>query len=244
MTCLPFWPGIDALPLQYFEKMITAAACQHTTLCMLYCFPVVICQSTPCQDKGLPPDWDLPTNVNRVPQDHAGKRVDATKRWWTCSGCNNRFTTVGVKYPKKRCPNPRCCTDLPGAATVWIAECHVEDIFGNWLKCQKFAGVPHRTVSSRSPAWGARQRPWLAQRRPLQRVSTSCQEARSMALRSTARKMPSTLALLLQILGLLHECLRHMLEGAKPYVQFFCNICMHHIQERSCNPVDKEMSRL
>ncbi|EIE24646.1 hypothetical protein COCSUDRAFT_46891 [Coccomyxa subellipsoidea C-169] len=41
-------------------------------------------------------------------QDHAGKRVDATKRWWTCSGCNNRFTTVGVKYPKKRCPNPRC----------------------------------------------------------------------------------------------------------------------------------------
>ncbi|CAL8467671.1 g7209 [Coccomyxa elongata] len=41
-------------------------------------------------------------------QDHAGKRVNATKRWWTCTGCNNRFTTVGVKYPTKRCPNPRC----------------------------------------------------------------------------------------------------------------------------------------
>ncbi|BDA42677.1 probable protein MCM10 homolog at N-terminal half [Coccomyxa sp. Obi] len=41
-------------------------------------------------------------------QDHAGKRVNTTKRWWTCTGCNNRFTTVGVKYPTKRCPNPRC----------------------------------------------------------------------------------------------------------------------------------------
>ena len=30
-----------------------------------------------------------------------------TKRWWTCAGCNHRFSTLGVKYPTKRCPNAR-----------------------------------------------------------------------------------------------------------------------------------------
>lgn len=31
-------------------------------------------------------------------------RVQGVKRWWQCSGCSKRFATVGVKYPKGRCP--------------------------------------------------------------------------------------------------------------------------------------------
>ncbi|CAK0761581.1 hypothetical protein CVIRNUC_002874 [Coccomyxa viridis] len=41
-------------------------------------------------------------------QGHEGKSVTVTKRWWTCTGCNHRFSTLSVKYPKTRCPNPRC----------------------------------------------------------------------------------------------------------------------------------------
>ena len=40
-------------------------------------------------------------------QGHEGKSVTVTKRWWTCAGCSHRFSTLGVKYPKTRCPNPR-----------------------------------------------------------------------------------------------------------------------------------------
>lgn len=40
-------------------------------------------------------------------QGHEGKSVTVTKRWWTCTGCNHRFSTLSVKYPKTRCPNPR-----------------------------------------------------------------------------------------------------------------------------------------
>ena len=40
-------------------------------------------------------------------QGHEGKSVTVTKRWWTCTGCNHRFSTLGIKYPKTRCPNPR-----------------------------------------------------------------------------------------------------------------------------------------
>ncbi|KAK9830984.1 hypothetical protein WJX81_005397 [Elliptochloris bilobata] len=40
---------------------------------------------------------------------HAGSRVTASKRWWACTGCGHRFTTVGVVYPKLgRCPSQRC----------------------------------------------------------------------------------------------------------------------------------------
>ncbi|CAL5219574.1 g1434 [Coccomyxa viridis] len=41
-------------------------------------------------------------------QGHEGKSVIVTKRWWTCAGCSHRFSTLGVKYPTKRCPNARC----------------------------------------------------------------------------------------------------------------------------------------
>lgn len=48
-------------------------------------------------------------------QAHAGSRVTATKRWWACTGCGHRFTTVGVVYPTHgRCPNQRCA-----AAFAW-----------------------------------------------------------------------------------------------------------------------------
>ncbi len=40
-------------------------------------------------------------------QGHEGKAVTVIKRWWTCAGCNHLFSTLGVKYPTKRCPNPR-----------------------------------------------------------------------------------------------------------------------------------------
>lgn len=29
--------------------------------------------------------------------------MTATKRWWQCEHCRYRFTTVGVKYPTRRC---------------------------------------------------------------------------------------------------------------------------------------------
>ncbi|KAL0042006.1 hypothetical protein WJX77_000505 [Trebouxia sp. C0004] len=40
---------------------------------------------------------------------HEVQRVTATKRWWQCCHCNNRFTTVAVRLPKTRCPK---CNDV------------------------------------------------------------------------------------------------------------------------------------
>lgn len=46
------------------------------------------------------------TSERRRPdcRQHDVQRVTATKRWWHCCHCNNRFSTVAVRLPKERCP--------------------------------------------------------------------------------------------------------------------------------------------
>lgn len=46
------------------------------------------------------------TSERRKPEcrQHDVQRVTATKRWWQCCHCNNRFSTVAVRLPKTRCP--------------------------------------------------------------------------------------------------------------------------------------------
>ena len=46
------------------------------------------------------------TTERRNPEcrQHEVQKVTATKRWWQCCHCNNRFTTLAVRLPKTRCP--------------------------------------------------------------------------------------------------------------------------------------------
>ncbi len=46
------------------------------------------------------------TTERRNPEcrQHEVQKVTATKRWWQCCHCSNRFTTVAVRLPKTRCP--------------------------------------------------------------------------------------------------------------------------------------------
>lgn len=51
------------------------------------------------------------TTERRNPEcrQHEVQKVTATKRWWQCCHCNNRFTTLAVRLPKTRCPK---CNDV------------------------------------------------------------------------------------------------------------------------------------
>ena len=84
-------------------------------------------------------------------QGHEGKGVSVTKRWWICASCNHQFSTLGVKYPKKRCPNPRygwpseCPTQLvpiaQGSSAFWLSA-HPSEAVQGWgnLDMQSSAG--------------------------------------------------------------------------------------------------------
>lgn len=51
-------------------------------------------------------DPTQPVQVDGLPLPTLGQHfqiVQATKRWWQCEGCKDRFATVGQKYPAKRC---------------------------------------------------------------------------------------------------------------------------------------------
>ena len=39
---------------------------------------------------------------------HQLTRLSATKRWWQCLHCSHKFSTVGVRLPKERCPRSGC----------------------------------------------------------------------------------------------------------------------------------------